>query len=221
MKEAFKVSDGDAWYDRNKEHLTTHSDIVLDIMIANEIKPESVLEIGCSNGYRLQSINNNYGSVCWGTDISMDSIRAGRTEAPELILSVSDISMPGEFLKDENNNPRKFDLVIVNFVLHWINRSELMTALANININIKDGGYLILGDFYDYYKQVPYKHREGLYTYKTDYPKILQDTGCYTLIDKAYFDHEEQNLWTEGKMGYNMGKIALLQKRDVYELVNI
>jgi len=40
-----------------------------------------------------------------------------------------------------------YDLVILNFVLHWVDRADLLTAAAQADAVVKDGGYLIIGDF--------------------------------------------------------------------------
>jgi SAM-dependent methyltransferase len=219
MKERFKVSDGDAWYDRNKDYLDSHADIVLEMIDANKIKPNSALEVGCANGYRLHTIANKLGAECEGIDISIDAVGDGGGNK-NVKLHVGDISNDSAYIKDGMGHAKPFDLVIVNFVLHWIDRERLYQTIANIDANVGYGGYLIIGDFYDYYKQVVYKHREDLYTWKMDYAKIFTLSGNYIEIDKMYFEHDKMNLYTEGEMGYNMGKITVLQKRSIYELVD-
>src|SRR5262249_25650900 len=55
QKEVFLAIEGDAWFDRNQSVLTdnNHADPVLQMLAEMRPYPDCVLEIGCSDGWRL------------------------------------------------------------------------------------------------------------------------------------------------------------------------
>jgi ubiquinone/menaquinone biosynthesis C-methylase UbiE len=87
----------------------------------------------------------------------------------------------------------RFDLVIVNFVLHWVSRNTLMASMAEIDRVVGDGGYLILGDFLpDYPQNNPYCHRVGdeVCTFKLDYGAVFESTALYSTVCKRTYNHD-------------------------------
>ncbi len=85
----------------------------------------------------------------------------------------------------------RFDLVIVNFVLHWVARASLMKALAEVDRVVSDSGYLILADFFpDLPTRVRYHHliRPRLYTYKVNYTHLFESTGLYHSLHQIIYD---------------------------------
>lgn len=61
QKDAFISYEADAWFVRNMEVLLNYSsdnDRVVSLLKEYGLKPKSLLEIGCSAGYRLNGIRN-------------------------------------------------------------------------------------------------------------------------------------------------------------------
>jgi SAM-dependent methyltransferase len=78
----------------------------------------------------------------------------------------------------------RFDLVIVNFVFHWIDRAYLLRSVAEVDRLVADGGYLIVGDFYPSNRLcVPHHDRisELIYLYKQNYADVFLASGLYHL----------------------------------------
>ncbi|TAK30023.1 MAG: class I SAM-dependent methyltransferase [Chloroflexota bacterium] len=218
--DVFLADEGDAWFKRNRSYLvettSTKTDYPLALIAQYNLHPKKVLEVGCSNGWRLDAIRRRYDCTCVGIEPSEAAALAGRERFPGLDLRIglaSRLPCP----PDES-----FDLVIVNFVLHWVDRKTLLVSLAEIDRTVADGGYLILGDFLpDWPKRNRYHHRDDveLYTYKLDYAAILQSTALYTNVARITFDHDQHAL--SGDVGsYERGVCQLLRKStsEFYQL---
>ena len=175
----FFESEGNGWYQRNKSALANEvkQDEVMYLLEEYSLKPERVLELGCSNGWRLAKIEQKYKSHCVGVEPSAEAVEQGTQSFPNIKLQRGLISAVP--LHDT------YDVVIVNFVLHWVGRETLFTALTEIDRLVAEGGYLIIGDFLpDFPTTVPYHHlpQEQVFTYKIDYPQIFTATRLYAPV---------------------------------------
>ena len=185
----FLQGEGDAWYRRNRDYLLAGSDdwmthdVPLRLIHARGETWDSVLELGCSLGRRLDVLSRLGVARAVGTDASAQAIAEGSRLYPALDLRHALISRPvGE----------QFDLVIVNFVLHWVDRTSLSAAIAAIDSAVAPGGLLLLGDFLpDRPLRRGYVHKRGLYTYKQDYAACFTALGLYEEIERRVFDHDD------------------------------
>lgn len=176
----FEESEGDAYFRRNLPGILNVAqdmslDVPLRLMEMYNLRPEMVLEVGAANGFRLEEIRRRYGCDCVGVDASADAVEDGQSRHPKITM--------GQGLASEIPWDDPFDLVIVNYVLHWVDRSNLLATAAEIDRMVKDGGYLIVGDFAPANKlRVPYHHREPLYTWKQDYGGLFVASGIYHAV---------------------------------------
>lgn len=140
MRNFWSEFEGDNWFLRNKNFLGKGFDMPLFLLELYSIKPGKVLEIGAANGYRLAKIYERYNSDCTGVEPSQKAIEDGKSKYPFI-----------KFIRStcENSNlqKRKFDLIIVNFVFHWIYRENLYVCVQKIDDGLEKGGYLIIVDF--------------------------------------------------------------------------
>lgn len=210
----FLDNEGNNWFRRNKSALDETDKIDWPFHVLNfidfKVKIGSVLELGCSNGYRLDKIRSKLLPDCRfvGIDAGAEAIEYGRMKFEGLELFqglLSDIP-----LKEE------FDLVIVNFVLHWVDRKTLFRSIGEIDRVIKDGGLLVLGDFLpDYQQRRRYHHlpNEHVYTYKQDYAKIFESFGTYRELARFTFNHDNVSGYTlEPALSSERGFCSLLHK---------
>jgi hypothetical protein len=82
--------------------------------------------------------------------------------------------------------------VIVNFVLHWVDRSVLFASLARIDAMVRDGGHLIIGDFSPSHPtRTRYHHlpSESVYTYKQNYASIFTASCMYDEVAMVMGSH--------------------------------
>jgi trans-aconitate methyltransferase len=197
----FATGEGDQWYQRNAEVMCHKggkfdwsSHLIERIPERKEIR--SVVELGCSNGWRLEQIRKLVAPDCefYGTDASEQAIEAGKKLYPWAHLSVSTIA--------ETNLDRQFDLVVVSFVLHWVARENLFQSLYAIDRHVKLGNmggggqtaaFLVIADFLPGFPHKrKYAHRQDveLFTYKQDYAKVFASLNQYKEIARCLFNHD-------------------------------
>ena len=208
-----KQTEGDNWFKRNKKALNKESlkkDIVLKVIDLFNIKPEKVLELGCANGYRLDYLRDKYDCKCAvGVDCSKMAIEDGKCRYGKIKLFCGGIDHLN--LKDSY-----FDLVIVNFVFHWVDRSVLSLALTETDRVLKKEGLLIVGDFFPLSPvRVPYHHVKDkkIYTYKEDYSKMFEKIGCYQNVGRVAAEHDSLEICADVNY-HDRIKIDLLKKYE-------
>jgi SAM-dependent methyltransferase len=192
----FFESEGDRWFDRNnlaidKKRSEFDFPTCLIDLIQDKSGIKTIAELGCSNGWRLEKLKKKFPYLqLSGIDASAAAIDDGRKKYPNIELSqglLADIPLQQEY-----------DIVIVYFVFHWVDRSLLTKSIAEVDRLVKDGGMLILGDFYPDFPQRKHYHHlpeENIFTYKQDYAAIFQSLGIYKEIAKFTGDHDgEQDL---------------------------
>lgn len=190
---AFLEGEGDRYWRRNRDgigQLKPHNDIPLRLLEMYGIRPKTALEVGAANGYRLCWLDYLHGTRCLAVEPSAEAIAYGETAHPwirYLQSTAADMDVQGE----------TFDLVIVNYVFHWIDRSRLMQSVANIDKAVKPGGHLLVGDFYPSNRhRVAYHHQPGLWTYKQDYARLFLETGLYHAVGMLTTPHGTGRLET-------------------------
>lgn len=190
--EIFRQTEGDRWFARNRAALgafDASADLALRLLGLYDIRPQSVIEIGAANGFRLAAIERWSGARCVALEPSADAVCNGKASFPALtFIRGSAESVP---IKES------FDLVIVNFVFHWIDRVSLLRSVAEVDRLVRDGGFLIIGDFQPAnFMRARYHHltdRE-VYTYKQDYPALFQSAGLYHSVAMLSADHSSKAL---------------------------
>lgn len=213
----FLGGEGDAWYGRNRDALLEggKEDWPVNIIERNNLTPERVLELGCSNGWRLAKLQGRSNCLV-GLDASTAAIEDGQKLYPELELirgGVSSVPI---------NEP--FNLIIVNFVLHWVDRDKLARTISEIDRLLEDGGMLIIGDFWPSeparrkYHHLP---QEDVWTWKQDYAQAFQSLGIYHKIDAQMYQHEKPTVG-QVESGTSRAVCVLLQKDSSrgYEVEN-
>jgi len=210
----FCFGEGDNWYKRNQTALANSKKLdwplFLFDMIERKEKVFSILELGCSNGFRLHRLKQGHlpQARCVGVDASSDAIASGMTLYPELELYQGVISSPPV--------DGQFDLVIVNYVLHWVDRSTFAQSIASIDQLVRDDGMLLLGDFLpDFQQRRRYHHmpEENVFTYKQNYPDIFTSLGLYRQLATFTYNHDTTDSYSlQPSPSSSRGVCTLLHK---------
>ncbi|MNR75304.1 hypothetical protein D3C72_59340 [compost metagenome] len=188
----FYEKEGDAWFERNKGVLAKGGKIEQTAALLNLLDDPTtltrVLDLGCANGWRLHELQKQFGvgsARCVGVDASAEAIQDGLRRYPDLELMrgvLADVPLK-----------EVFDLVIVNFVLHWVDRTSIARSVSEVDRLVQDDGLLILGDFLpDFPQRRPYHHAKDapIFTYKQDYAAIFEALGTYRELARMTFHHD-------------------------------
>lgn len=188
----FSDFEGDRWFDRNRGALNAFdpaADLPLKLIGLYGLNPERVLEIGAANGFRLAAIRERTGAEAVALEPSGEAIRNGKASYPFVTFIRGTVSAVP--LRDS------FDLVIVNFVFHWVDRQNLLHAVAEVDRLVGEGGYLLIGDFYPANQlQVRYHHleTEEIFTYKQNYAAMFLASGLYHQVSLLTAHHANKEL---------------------------
>lgn len=210
QKQIFLDGEGDNWFKRNlnKNNNLNNDDFFLTKLNELKIDYNLVLEIGCSNGYRLNALSKE-GVQLYGIDPSKKAIDNGKKKFDNLILKQG----TADHLDFEDN---KFDLVIFGFCLYLVDSDDLFKVSCEANRVLKTNGHLIILDFEpsnEYYNV--YHHKPNVLTHKMDFSKMFTWSKNYFIRFKQVFNHENSldDIYDEdSRVSINI----LLKKNDIY-----
>lgn len=212
QKNCFLTYEANAWFERNKsiiEDYKPENDKVIELISKYNLENNSVLEIGCSAGYRLNAIKELFpNSQVTGIEPSEKAIAFGK----ENYKNVEFVHGTADNLSDFENE--SLDIVIVGFVFYVIDRNILFKVISEIDRVLKNGGVIIIIDFFsEAALKNNYQHIEEFqaYSYKQNYDEIFTVSKLYYLLDKSTFSHTTKNLDATNDY-YDKYSITLLKK---------
>ncbi len=206
----FIRSEADRYFERNKSALTSADwslDLPLRLIDLYKLQPRSVVEVGAANGFRVATIAERFGARVVAVEPSAQAIADGKRRFPDVQFIQS--------LANEIPLQERFDLAIVNFVLHWVARDTLLKSVAEIDRLVVDGGFLIVGDFAATNQlRVKYHHlpNQEVYTYKQNYAAVFLASGIYHMVAAVTSGHAATFVSADTSEHERIGA-WLLQKR--------
>jgi SAM-dependent methyltransferase len=181
QSEVFITGEGDRWHERNKQ--AELNSIVVDTLRCLHPKPATVLEVGCGDARYLGELYEHLGEQAVGIDASEQALKQGRRSFPSLTLK-HNTAIPG--LRREWAQSARYDLIIFGFCLYILDREDLFMAVAHSDAILNQGGFIAIHDFEAIEPcAVPYKHREGVFTYKMNYRGLWLANPAYSFYGWA------------------------------------
>jgi len=182
QKNIFLENEGDNWFERNKNISKKEDDEIVKIIDYLELKYNSLLEIGCSTGYRLNLLKSDNKDL-YGIDPSAKAIEYGLKNYKNLKLSQG----TADSLNFESD---KFEIVVFGFCLYLADRDDLFKIAFEADRVLKNNGHIIILDFEPPIEHKnEYHHKNGVFSYKMDYSKMFSWNSRYTLKYKHVFNH--------------------------------
>jgi ubiquinone/menaquinone biosynthesis C-methylase UbiE len=188
----FTAGEADAWYYRNQAHLESNSrSYVVDeiIEVLGPFKPEinSILEIGCGIGVKLEQLAEFFAAKGEGIEPSALAVSDGNDR---LHRSGSSVKLAVGIADKLPYGSAQFDLVYFGFCLCVVSRERLFSSLTEADRVLKSGGFLSIADFDpSVMHKRDYHHKSGLFTYKNRYEELFTASGHYHLVSKRSFSH--------------------------------
>lgn len=212
QKDYFLEAEADRWYERNLDKIngyTASEDKIISLLETYDIPSRSVLEIGCSAGYRLNGIRQRFANVTVeGIDPSVKAIEAGRKLYPSISLhhgTADDLSMFAD---------AAFDVVIMGFVFYVVDRSILLKCVSEADRVLKNGGAMVI---FDFYSEAPVRRKYHhitefeAWSFKQRYDEIFTATHLYQLLHRGTYDHSTMKETTQSQF-QEMVSLSLLKK---------
>lgn len=178
-------SDGDRYFRVNYSGIGTIADPVFEQMqMLHGVCPlTSILEVGCTNGFRLEKARAAFGSSCTGLDASSDAVDEGLTRFPELRLEKG--VAPASLDKFQGES---FDLIVLGHFLYLLPRTEIFALAAKVDSLLASGGHLIVSDFFfPGHVSVGYAHTPDLQVFKQDPSSPWCWSPTYALVGRSVY----------------------------------
>jgi SAM-dependent methyltransferase len=211
MKNLLLVKNKNNWFYRNKKNIINHNDDehINELIRINNLKAKNILEIGCSNGYKLIKYKELLKSNnCFGVDLSKEAIFDGKKRYKNLkLLNLSSL--------DINKIKLNFDLIICGFFLYQLDRNLIFQQFDLIYKKLNKNGYLLIRDFDPLFKHTNTDfNNKKLRTFKMNYDNLLTESGLFELIYKIKY-----KMKTQDKKKFKSDKISysLFRKIDFIE----
>ena len=184
-QEAALRADGDRYFAVNHEGIGTIADPAFEQMeIIHRLSPvRSVLEIGASNGFRLEKARRAFSAECMGLEPSNDAVTEGRELFQEISLTVG--MAPQDLTQFAG---REFDVIVLGHFMYLLPRTELFTLAAQVDALLKDNGHLIISDFfYPAPTRTSYTHNSALDVFKMDPSAPWLWSPTYSLVHRSVY----------------------------------
>lgn len=161
------TTEGNDWLERNQSSEPS-SEIfeAIQFLINNFFSPINrveLLEFGCSDGRnseKLKQFNVSY----FGVDPSEKAVFLGKKKGYNLRRGMA----------HNTNLGKKFDVVVLGFFMYLTHKDNWFDIVRNVDLHVKDHGFLIIKDFYSpKLQQSLYGHDEKLTVTKYDYSKLF------------------------------------------------
>jgi len=211
MKNLLLVKNKNNWFYRNKKNIINQNDDehINELIRINNLKAKNILEIGCSNGYKLIQYKELLKSNnCFGVDLSKEAILDGKKRYKNLkLLNLSSL--------DINKIKLNFDLIICGFFLYQLDRNLIFQQFDLIYKKLNKNGYLLIRDFDPLFKHTNTDfNNKKLRTFKMNYDNLLTESGLFELIYKIKY-----KMKTRDKKKFKSDKVSysLFRKIDFIE----
>lgn len=177
--------DGDGYHRRNHAGIGTIPDpAFIQLQLIHSISPiRSVLEIGCSTGFRLEKARQAFGARSVGLEASVDAVAEGRDLYPMLDLQVGIAPRDLERWAGQN-----FDVVIVGHFMYLLPRAQLFKLAAAVDELVAPSGHIIAMDFlHPNPMSAPYAHHDELRVHKHDPSAPWVWSPTYALVHREVY----------------------------------
>ena len=179
-----KKKEADKYFVRNKNHFEKNfiDEKIISLIKDNHLKANSILEIGCANGNKL----NQYAKLCksrkiYGVDLSSKAIKDGKKKYKNLnFLNISSV----EIDKIKIN----FDFIICGFFLYHLDRELIFRQFDLIHRKLVKNGFLLIWDFDPLFKHSNKDfNTKKLTSFKMSYDNFLIESGLFEMVYKIKY----------------------------------
>ena len=207
----WKKNDIKEYMDVSKGKLRKEKIKILNYLLSNiNLKNKNVLEIGCFVGDLLFYLKKKFKCNVKGVEASAKACKFSKKVFK--LKTENKIFVESEFFSLDKKNYKKFDLIICDDVLSWIDRDAIIPSLSSIDWLLRDNGHLFLRDFTPqrnfalrnhHYKKLRiynFKQKNGhkaLLLRSGKYIEIKNKTYLSKRFNKKIIKYKEANVWSD------------------------
>lgn len=200
QKEIFKNGEAAQWYERNKGKYNPSDDLVLQTIREYDLLPNSglpyttILEIGCSVGYRLKALKDYYDSRVIKNNYSYCGIDPGIHHGIERMDSLDGCWIEYGTADKLPFNNKSVELLLFGFCLYLCDPDDYFRIAAEADRVLRPGAYMIIEDLpkpigrktlgRKTFFRVPYKHKHGVFCHHYDFSRLWAWNPNYKIIRK-------------------------------------
>lgn len=209
------VQDGDGYFTRNHAGIGTIADPIFDqLQLINTFQPiNSMLEVGCATGFRLNKARQAFGSQCAGLEASAAAVSEGRDLYPDIQLE------QGVAPADLNRwQDQQFDIVVLGHFMYLLPRTDLFSLAAEADRLLTPGGHLIVLDFmHPQPMSAPYAHHGELRVSKFNPSAPWMWSPTYTLVGRQIYSiADDLSVQANPKSWQTLDVLRKLTDSDAY-----
>ncbi|MDA8141185.1 MAG: class I SAM-dependent methyltransferase [Desulfobacteraceae bacterium] len=212
QKEIFLQSEGDAWFERNRQKVANRDYQKDDPMAAaileisttasTQNKDLHILEVGCGSGGRLAWLANTLRCKVYGIDPSAKAIEQAVKNDIEAKVGTAEV-LPFE--------SSSMDILVFGFCLSLCDQQDLFRIAMEADRVLKPDSWIVIHDFF---APTPikneYHHRRGMYSYKMDYRSLFAWHPYYSCYRHQLIHHETKKFTDDA---YEWISTSILRKK--------
>lgn len=195
QKKIFLRKEADKMFDRNislyqqkKYKNETLSKLILNFYKENNVKKNtnSILEIGCGDGSRLEFLSTQIKKNFYGLDPSKKAVLQAKEKGVIARVGTADL------LPYKN---KFFEMIIFGFCLYLVDDEDLFKTVAETDRVLNDKGIIVIYDFISKkLKYRNYKHYKNIYSRHMDYKRFFTIHPSYKLIFEKKFLYQKNKV---------------------------
>lgn len=193
MREELQLAlrvDGDGYHQRNYSGIGTISDPVFDqLTLIHQVSPiTSYLEVGCTNGFRVDKAARAFQCEAAGLEASNAAVEEGSSRYPnvELVCGLA----PQDLTHWDG---RRFDCIVLGHFLYLLPREQLFALASSVDTLLAENGHLVIMDFiYPQPMSAEYSHHSELRVFKGNPSAPWLWSPTYSLVGRHIYDIAEE-----------------------------
>ena len=198
---------------------------ILDVLKSKvNIKKKKVLEVGSFIGDLLWELKKEHKCDVYGVEPS--SLACSHSKKHYGLKVENSTFLESSFFNLSKKNKEKFDIIVCDDVLSWIDRSCILSCIAVMDWILKPKGHIFIRDYSPSYNFAIINHhcqKEKIYNFKQKdgHAKFFLDSGKYSKIyNKKYISSKYQNVSIENKMALTISDIIIEKDINFTHTIN-
>ena len=193
-------------YNEKNTHFKLYFNKVINLLKTNDVKPKSILMLGCGDGNKLYYYKKILKSkINCGIDFSNSAIQTGKKRYKDIqLFNMSSLEIIEKY---------KYDFIICNHFLYLLDREEIFNQFNKIYKKLNIDGYLLIEDFDPLFKHSNNNiHTKKVKSYKMSHDNFLEESGLFKLVykirisQKATWGRKDKKFFKSDDLGLSLFK---------------